>query len=264
LTTKVPATQPKIPNAQNLTTTASPFDFEGELDLPMAPAASKPAKRWSVLVGAVSVLCLAIGLLAGFFIFRPSANEPKQPPVKGIAQKPKPPAEKEPKEKLVPKPIDIADLAKDQFSFGEKSSPPADVPKRAEKPKEVSAADLRDKGRDYVRTREYSLAEAIFTKALLICGESKEGQLLKAELYLRVAFVRETVEANKRVDPLRPVGGGAKKGELKPRWYDIESRSHARKIMVVQGINERGIINKIIEINKDHRSLFLEGAKIKR
>jgi hypothetical protein len=119
LTTTVPATVPKIPKAQNLTTAASPFDFVEEPDLPMALAAPRPKKRWPVLVGTVGALCLAIGLLAGFFIFRPSAKEPKQPPVKVIAQKPKPPAEKEPKEKP---PIKI---------FPEEN-PPLDPPDRVE------------------------------------------------------------------------------------------------------------------------------------
>jgi hypothetical protein len=99
LTTRVPATVPKIPNAQNLTTTASPFDFDEELDLPMSLAASRPTKRWPVLVGTVGALCLAIALVAGFFIFRRPATEPEQPPAKVIAQKSKPPAEKRPKEK---------------------------------------------------------------------------------------------------------------------------------------------------------------------
>jgi hypothetical protein len=132
----------------------------------------------------------------------------------------------------------------------------ADVEEKAKleaaKPREPAARELLQRGRELIRSKNSALAELTFGKALLACGDSKEDQLLKAELYLRYADLREkSANADKYDYSL----GGI--GKLKPGqiiWHD-PSRDNAEAILKSQGKNFTDTVEMRNAIQFDHWEL---------
>jgi hypothetical protein len=105
---------------------------------------------------------------------------------------------------------------------------------------EPDAKALMTKGKELIKTQELTLAQSTFDKALLACKDDE--QLLKADLYLWFAMVREFKKAIDR----KP-----KEAE----WYDIESRQHFRSILLKEKKTSQEISAKQKEIQLEYRTL---------
>lgn len=71
------------------------------------------------------------------------------------------------------------------------AAPKPAPPKPAPKPPAETPKSLLEKGREQCRKGDFILAEQTWLKGLDLCGEGRDEQLLKGEMYLRVGLVKE-------------------------------------------------------------------------
>jgi hypothetical protein len=165
--------------------------------------------------------------------------------------------EKKEKEVEETRKVDLAEKVRKDLEESSRLNLPTERQAPANEP---TAPELLEKGRELCRTKEFALAETSFSNAMLKCGDATEDELLKAELYLRLAIVREAIQnMNRYSDPFSP--GKIKKGESKSAWVDDISRAQFRKIMLDQGKTKQEISVKHLAITQDHRALVRRQPK---
>jgi DNA-directed RNA polymerase subunit RPC12/RpoP len=210
----------------------SAFDFDGSSENSHKKSSSNRTNSAAAHARTLAVLLLAVttlGSVAAAFYFFTYRNQ-----VTVIAVQPKNEKKKEKKNDLR-KPQEVAEL-EPKRKAAEAELQPASK-KEPEKPKEPSIQDLIEKGRGFCRTRELLLAEATFTKALMACGPSKDDQLLKVEIYLRIFYARLRLSERESYELIR----------------------QARTVADEQGQSFNYFDGKLIEVNRDTSALINSG-----